>query len=578
MIVLLATYLAGSIHCVAQQPAQASEPHQDYVVRDLVPGWNRSPFAERAWSLAFPLGDLSGDGNCDWYLTGTAFDRLAGVGVQQYRFQSHPAPSGRRSLLLPYAQGHIIQSADSYLPSKALLRSPRGLRLASLTGLPDQEVGIWELESAHSVGHVPHPPSPVPGLSPIEFVDGLFRAGDLNADGYDDLFFVTSQREGFSVTGAIDGRLLRVTWIAYEAAGFEGYGPVIFAERSPPGDLDGDLVPDFVASFGRYSGANSVSSHTVARSGRTGAKLWQYEISGWGSAGMQSGGLDMTDDGVSDFVVQVGARPTVAASLVLLDGQSGGELWRHDDQRLASFLPLGATAVFAFGPVWGDPHASLRGKPTVGRYLSWFQNFGASGHGAALIDAADGTLLGYSEFPRSLRPWSVEPIQGGAIVRVLGDVDNDGFKEIGITSRAVPHLDWHSGFSWTIHYCVIGRRTLVMPERSISDERLPYSLHVPSAAGHEYYLLFSEVFEPHGGESLDSRPTNLGASPLLKHSLRSRPGVGFLDAQGRASSTLSFPSSAVPPGTKLYARAVILKPGTQDEVWTLSSVETLRYE
>jgi len=64
----------------------------------------------------------------------------------------------------------------------------------------------------------------------------------------------------------------------------------------------------------------------------------------------------------------------------------------------------------------------------------------------------------------------------------------------------------------------------------------------------------------------------------LNQSLRTRPGAGVLDGDGRATLTFNVPSLPITPGSKLYARAVILKPGTQDEVWTLSSVETLRYE
>ena len=577
---ILTALLYGCIEMLGvQQPRLSTDPHRRVVMRELVLAGRSDPDEETAWGPGHSLGDINQDARCEAFILGQTFNKRNMRDLLQANVFGGLGSRTQKLLSADYYFGQISTGSHRLLPSVALLPSPTGVRIASPRNLPGQEVGIWDLDTETLIGYVPFPPSPVPGASPIHFISGLFQAGDLDQDGYGDLFFVTWQDQGYAVTGMINGRTMTVDWLQYETLRFDDHGPVLHAEPSPPADLDGDLVPDFVASFGLYYGNQVNTAWTVARSGLTGGLIWRRETPGWGSAGAQATGVDGSGDGIADVFIHTGSTPLVSGQVSLLDGQSGGELWRRSVHLLDGRLPAYVSFYKFRGPTWLERSGGgVSSRVEACLFTSWFSATPRAEHdGVSYLDAATGQTLDYCDFPQQLLPWTSEEVYFWSSNCLLGDIDRDGYKEYGNPVQATllddPLNPLEGG-----HFAVFGRRTLVLPASVRAGDRVAASLRIPSAPGHSFYLILSESFDIHGGEHLDGWNTYFAPTSIYKASHQLRTISGVLDSAGDAKFSFKLPQLPITPGSKLYARAVILKPGTQDEVWTLSSVETLRYE
>lgn len=563
---LLSCFLSADF----QQGARASDPFHEVVVRDIFEPETTQPNLIDSWSAASSLGDLNHDGMRDVDLEGYRFDSLSGsYQYEHFLLSGFTAQTSRRIFAEPWRR--TTPRSHKFLPNLAVVGAPLGWRLASLTPLPHQGVGVWDSATLGFIGHVQFPPSPIPGLDPIEFCYGIWSAGDTDSDGFDDFFFTTEQNQGYAVTGLVDGRSLAVRWIHYEAPLLEDYYPILDSSVSALTDLDGDAIADLVTGFGHYPPA-SPSVSVVARSGRDGRLLWTNQLPGWYGYSAGACGLDLNADAASEVFMASSGSAANPGRFSMQDGMHGATLWSRSSRVLDGWLPTNVDQYQFPGPVWMESVQSQHGATNeLCLFTSYFTYWPILNHAyVTYLNANTGATLAYHPFPHTLAPWSTQATTMLQSCFLLGDVDRDGYAEYGVPMQLQP--------SAMYGMAVFGRRTLVLPQQIQARSATTLSLSIPSAPGLSFYLVFSDRFVPNGGVRLDGWRTHLAATPLLRHSLHHRPAAGVLDGNGRASLAFSMPSLPLQPGTKIYARAVILKPGTQSEVWSLSSVETLRYE
>lgn len=564
-------WILASLTCLveAQGAVHPADPFYEVVIRDLIEPESSGPNIAHSYNAASALGDLNRDGMRDVDLEADYFDLASGVTKFEH-FMLSGGTSRRAERYKGERWNHVQPRSHKFLPTVALLRAPTGLRLVSRTVLPNEELGIWDERTMAFVGYVPFPPSPIPGLDPIRYYYGVWSAGDTDADGYDDLFFVTEQSQGHAVTGLVDGRLLQVRWLQYEAPLLEDYYPILDSTLESRTDLNGDSIADMITGFGLYP-PNSSSVLVVARSGVNGQLLWKQQLAGWYGYSAGGCGLDLTDDGVSEVFAATSGSSLRPGYFYMLDGSSGATRWSRSSLVLDGLLPLDVDQYSFPGPVWLESSPAAASSKELCLFTSYFTHWPIR-HGALVsyLDAATGRTITSSEFPDTLFPWRATAAGVYQACYLLGDVDRDGYNEYGAPVRLPPTL--LSGMA------MYGRRTLVLPPGIRGGETVTLSLSIPSAPRQSYFLLCTDEFTPSAGEFVDGWRTHFAATQLLDYSLRNRPGAGVLDAQGRASQSFTLPALPVPPGTELFVRTVILEPGSRDEVWTLSSVETTRYE
>ena len=314
--------------------------------------------------------------------------------------------------------------------------------MAALAGSAYPQVPILQIDSAAN-GHL--------GRS-------LANVGDLDADGIDD--FVVGEPErmatnssgwAYSYSGAT-GALIH----QHPAPGHVHFGDVVAAA----GDLDGDVVPDYLVSGPGVSDMGIV----VAYSGATGGELWS--ITGFGpaheiGAGLASAG-DLDGDGRNELLVSRVGRDRVdvyTSAGILLYTVAGQDAGRFGSA-VAGSSDLDGDGVpeFAVGePNWDDKSTS----PTrfdVGRVRIYSgatgtllkASFGASEgafHGGALArgvdwngDGIDELIVGSPYGPSSTYAGRVAVLDPKANVELWANVGVTG-DYLGFAMTAVPDVD-----------------------------------------------------------------------------------------------------------------------------------------
>ncbi|MEM1447801.1 MAG: hypothetical protein AAGI22_01740 [Planctomycetota bacterium] len=246
-------------------------------------------------------------------------------------------------------------------------------------------------------------------------------AGDVDGDGIPDVH-VAGRRSGtegdqpfqgvetngsiWTLSGA-DGSVLRRHDLTGPAGGTEwiepGYDPVFGRDLANAGDMDGDGVPDLVASG--YVEGHAFSALVEVRSGRTGEVLHRVTTDAvqgarqWSGSFAVAGGTDLDDDGTPD--VLIGRREGDSAMIAL-----SGRTWE----------PLFEVSSKWYG---GDfvaflPPAAEEARPRVLFGSTRYQDHHSP---SATILAFDGTV--------------VRPARSGLWdAAALGDLNGDGHAEI----------------------------------------------------------------------------------------------------------------------------------------------------
>jgi len=249
MLLLAWLTLAGT--AVPQQVSRA------WTVKEVMPPEPFQAGDEFVWGKAFGCGDPDRDGREDWIALG----------------QNQPDPGfgrhGKNLAVVWTGLGDrvVAKTINMYAglaggwasQYSALLRVFR-------SGQPDVWIALdipwyispfpiefYSLLSGKRVGEA-RAAFPPPGFLSLADYGLVTWAGDLDGDGCDDLFYqaVNIGNGGrYSVAGMVDGERLETVWEDY-MADWAGDAPTWRTTPLPPSDLNGDLVPAYVASVTNY--------------------------------------------------------------------------------------------------------------------------------------------------------------------------------------------------------------------------------------------------------------------------------------------------------------------------------------
>lgn len=560
---------------VQSAPSFGSDRFHELTIREIYAAKHPRPNWETSFFFAHPLGDHDRDGQMDFALAGVGGKPNFYTGQELIRLESGLQADHRRRHDQLYYSKFIPQQGNSQEGiSLALLTAPTGPRIAVLD--INAELTLWDLNTHAFLGIVPVPPPPVPGLPGADFLQYVSGDTDVDADGWNDLFFM-SRNGGYGIVGLISGRTLQPLWQYLCRAPVQYIESIPHLDASRRPDFDRDSVPDFLYAFGNFwSGPESLLLGVI--SGATGALLWERASIGFGR-GWATPVPDINSDGVPDVVMGFEKRALDSEVLVQgLDGATGGQIWTSTRGEVTSRIPALFATLFMTGAT-GWCQISPPGR-SLGAHEIWITFAVDDGdpwtqtprNVAMVLDTSDGGVLDTVIQPRELHPWRQLP-PGDPRARAawrLGDVDRDGLIEYAqpvaandVNNPNIPGDPYH--------LVIYGQNTLLGPAEAVPGETLPLELWIPSAPGHEAWIVASTVLESEAGLELEGWRTRLGASALRSLTVLTRPGRTTLDAHGRASLTMRLPDWPRLSGEKLFLRAIVEQPGT-GEIWTMSSL------
>ena len=386
---------------------------------------------------------------------------------------------------------------------------------------------------------------------------------------------ILTQR-GWWVSGVFDGRTGALIWQQYEPnyAGNQLWTEV--ADSGPPPDFDQDGIPDQVSTFfDIYSFSN-----VLALSGVDGQTIWKYSNDLQGVFEPYRPGnsnYDLTNDGIPDLISAIGFSPT-KGEIACINGSSGLPEWVVDWNDVVDLAKekYGEQIYSAYDtPIWVSPSTEFPNSLEVFVTITNYDPFSSMDEVRKILRLSgdSGEILGFVDFPRNLMPWSNEltrHLQFGSWSEnayLLGDIDNDGFTEIGLSVLTPSLFQWNQSHA----FAIVGESTLSSPAFVSIGENVELNLFIPSAPGQGFRLIYSDKFDPIAGEIIADWKTHLGSSPTLSASL-ANPISGVLDQEGRAVIDLPIPIANISSGDTLFFRALIEDPFHSNEVFTMSSL------
>jgi hypothetical protein len=570
--------ISGILASVLLLPQSASpysaEVRARIVTKEVVlavPHWGGADFL---WQFNHSLGDLDADGFSDNILFGLNVESPTG-----------PPQSGRElSVLMAGALGRVSTSFDqSWLhhqqkyilnptswktPITAVIRSPSGMLVVGLERSPERYT-VRELEGGRLVGTFVAP-APPPGLPPIFSIRGIFRAPDINLDGWEEIFYQATADE-FAVCGLIDGQALTGLWARYEPW-YGSFAPIFMPDYGRRGDLDGDTVPDFLFGYARRVPPPSPwYMRVVAVSGLTGDRIWATQFTEYPNTGF--GGVDFTGDGVEDVIA------TSTDQIVALDGTDGSIVWTRSAREFDHLLE----GSYGYIPYFVEMNLMTRwpGRADEPVGLAGIrhgqQGTSADYHYYIVLDMRTGALVHAQYSPETLAPWTPEEVDvtNGYSHHFCGDMDGDGYQEF---ARVIPAPLWDNpSTSWPARHLVyFGPETLFLDQSAEIGQSLRGSVSLPAAAGCDYRMIASLDFDPELGVLHDGFPTHLVRDRVFNHFLARGDVRGVLDADGAAAFDLHVPDDPSLRGRTLHLRILATQPGEPWRLKTMSTVASVR--
>lgn len=525
---------------------------------------------------AQPLGDVDGDGYTDAFLRGGEFEMpgeppsyaplwgiLGGRGFDIRSMKRMP----RKALGF---HGRAIVRRDQvleFIGDRSNFQEPR----------PAER---FLLRTGEFLGEVPNPPPP-PGFHFENPLDVMSMVGDIDGDGYDDVlgwnYAVRTDVDPnvlYFAFSLLDGRTLSIAWTAFfpHVSGGLNVNPW---QMYPLGDANGDGVDDLAVTV-YFADPDPRKAH-VLLSGANGSQLWLRDDFPPPQTTLGTGVSfpDINSDGVREHIVY--RNPLLLpypedGYLAMLSGSTGETIWKRD---LASDWPWWPTQSHLVRVAMGAIPGSVGdtdedGVPDIGIQVQERPLGGELTPKMWIYSGATGELLSRDSWPDPMAPW----LPASTIIRravgdavSLGDVDGDGWPEIGFMSIT-------AGFpTQSRHLVVAGRQTLDLPKTASIGQELPAKLWVPAGAGLEFQLLASTEFKNDGSSfHVGDWDTHLGVDELLRQSA-TRPWTrGTLDSSGRASFDVRVPQDGRLRGKTLYSIVVVKDPSKPDGVLTLSTL------
>jgi outer membrane protein assembly factor BamB len=482
---------------------------------------------------------------------------------------------GRRSMSGPDARTLIYANSEIDSPQVALLSTPNGLEFVAMSRPFVPDLSVWDVSTGQFLRWLPLPPPPA-GQAPLTGFNFFTNAGDINGDGWDDLFFQdwANSTPRKAIAGCIDGLTGDAIWMDY-SSGFGTMSRVSMLNPGPPADQNGDGVGDFISGFEIIDFFFQHQHRITAHSGVDGAVLWRRELPTTWLRRVTSGGLDLNGNGSIDLV-SVDSPDFVLGqngNITALDGADGSIIWQRDCTFIQALVPSANRWGLGF-PLMLAPNPSGSGVDLI---LSVGLGYaaGGSGWGFVYLDASTGVVGDFYSPPPNLLPWFPDPvgIPGAPIISApTGDYDGDGFQEIGVVAP-LPAYDTGATTLQPFALAILGQRTLFGPEYPKIGDQVDLTIALPAIPNAPYQVILSPTFAPRGKAwQPQDWPTMMASTGLLQRTLQHPNFQGTLDANGQASISFNLPNNPNYVHQTLYARALILDPNSPGDVRTQTSL------
>ncbi len=580
MMLSLVLVVLPAIAVAGRTQGGPATPERQWVVRDVVLPEPLTQPGRFSWESGLPCGDLTRDGMADFLAQGR--NRSGWSGTDIWKLLPSAGGDGMYGPSLTWSR---LKQAELTLgpwwaPKVAMVGTPAGLELVGLLGL-FQLPTYWALPSLVIEGQVPPPPPLGGGIPQMRAFSGIWLAGDLDSDGFDDLFYQSTDY-GRQYFGMIDSRTKQVLWQIASPPDVEVDNPVTPPPVDGWPDLDGDGIPDYVAQYTAFivRGQLPFEYPTMALSGVDGSILWSVRILGNSWSKYTTFGPDIDGDSLPDLV---GIEETPGEHATCLSSADGSILWHVDNTWIDNLIPPTATSYRYWSPILATGIPGNPGEKDICVVVEVYDQDPVTGGpydwlAVVHISPYNGQLVSFERLPDTLEPWDDDPVNvwtGRDPYNdhfLLGDIDRDGFTEIGRTVIAPDYSKWDgNNWRWVAHFVVLGQRTLFHADRMPVGSVQPLTVSIPSSPGRSFYILASDRFQA-DGMRLGGWNTHLGDSLLYRRTLHARPVTGVLDAYGEATVSWSIPGKNSLAGTKLYMRAVVLDPTMPGQVYTMSSL------
>ena len=545
---------------------------REWVIKEVLLPYPIAPGEDLHFGPPRFLGDADGDGLVEALFTWNSFSATNFTGWRQQIFNAKTLHKGGKENYVPI---------DSWFYNRTVkLNTPVGPYLTAGIQL-SLETGVYSIPDGQFASYLPIPP-------PAHSLELLTRAGDLNQDGWDDLFAYPYDGQLAVNVGLIDGRTNTFVWNDYDPSiqARSAY-PVLNYDAEGPSDLDGDGVADFLISYQLLwaGGSSPFSMLFRAYSGLTGSQIWERTLLNEDNAGFFSNlNSDLDGDGVIDLSVMelnnydFANGTMVDGQLSVISGSTGNTVWEVPIKYIDPKWNGGITItdyylprhpVFPTKDLNGDGvdevsfvvHNFVRTDPDVLRIIATFSGI-------------DGSFLGLERMPETAWPWLDETVDYGADSRgltPLGDFDNDGWQEMALGVNA-PEFDQNGGTTTPLALAILSHPSLVADDTTQLGEEVSFAIHVPNSAGKHYQVIASTRFSPRSGIYLDGWNTHLDHSGTLTHFLTHRPIQGDLNSMGKAVGSIPVPMIPGFSGKTLYFKVAITDQTDPKTVLCLSNL------